>query len=370
VIARSTFSKWLTNPLIASRVLVFFVVATATVFGNRTGTFPPVADVNLPILYGFSRWDSNYFLDIAAYGYGGIQNGYSFRPLFPLILRAVYPILFWLDLRSAEVLAGFLWNIVATIIAAIYLEKLTGLLFGSAVSGRALLLLAVYPSTFFFSVIYSEATCILFIVTSLYCLESRRTLLAGGFGFMAGLARPEAFLLAIPFLVKALNEDQKAKKLIAGLSILSSVPAFAIYGYLQTGDLFVPLHSEMTGAKCTIFCFVSNPVYNFANTALPFTINLVVFILAVAFVIYPLLTRNSSSRTFPYYLWAFVLLAIMFYAGEVLSLARFALVVPPVFWAQAEYSLNHPRFFQGLVVVYSVMMCLATILWVNWYPML
>jgi len=360
----------LMNPLVASRLVVLFLVATGTLFGLPVGNTMTVPDVNLPILYGLARWDSGYYLGIATGGYAIFQHGYSFRPLFPLIIRIVYPVFFWLDVRSAEVAAGFLWNIVALGIAAVYLERLTKLLFGPMIASRTLLLLAVYPSTFFFSVIYSEATCILFIATSLYYLETRKILLAGGLGFLAGLARPEAFLVATPFLVKTLFEDQKLRKLVAGIGTLASVPAFAAYGYLQTGNIFVALQSEVTGSKCTILCFVSNPVFYFANYVLPYTINFVVFIIAVIFITVSLLRVNSSSKIFPYYLWAFILLAITFYSGELRSLARFALVVPPVFWAQAEYSMSHPRFFQALVVVYAVMMSLATILFVNWYPML
>src|SRR5437773_10777698 len=63
-------------------------------------------------------------------------------------------------------LAGFLWNLVAVGIAALYLERLTKQLLGPAIASSTLLLLAVYPSTFFFTVIYSEATCILFIAAS------------------------------------------------------------------------------------------------------------------------------------------------------------------------------------------------------------
>lgn len=367
---RSEFWKWLANPLVASRPIVLFLVAAGTVFGNSTGTLPPIPDVNLPVLYGLARWDSGFFLGIATGGFGVYQHGYSFRPLFPLIIRFLYPAFPWLDVKPAEVLAGFLWNLVALGIAAIYLERLSKLLFGPATASRTLLLLAVYPSTFFFTVIYSEATSILFIAMSLYYLETRRTLLAGGLGFLAGLARPEAFLVAIPFLVKVLFEDQKARKLMAGLAVAASVPAFAAYGYIQTGDILAPLHSEMTGVKCTILCFFNNPVYQIANGVMPYTINFVALILAVAFVAHPLVKGTASSRIFPYYLWAFVLLAIVFYSGEVRSFARFALIVPPVFWAQAEYSSNHPSFFQGLVLLYSIMMCLATILFVNWYPML
>ena len=365
----SELSKWLTNPLVASRPIVVLLVATATVFGIRAGV-DPVADVNLPILYGLARWDSYYYLRIATSGYGGFQHSYSFRPIFPLVIRLLYPRFPWLDTGSAEVLAGLLWNVVALGIAAIYLERLTKLLFGPGIASRALLLLAVYPSTLFFTVIYSEATAILFIAASLYYLETQRILLAGSLGFLAGLARPEAFLVAIPFLVKTLFEDRKIRKLAAGLAVLASVPAFALYAYSQAGDLFATFQSELTGPKCSILCFFNNPVYLFVTHVLPYSINFVAMFLAVVFVAYPLVKGRVSSRVFPYYLWAFILLAVTFYSGEVRSYARFALVVPPVFWAQAEYSLNHPRFFQGLVVVYSVMMTLSTILFVNWYPML
>jgi hypothetical protein len=209
-----------------------------------------------------------------------------------------------------------------------------------AIASSALLLLAVYPSTFFFTVIYSEATCILFIASSLYYLEKGRVLLAGGLGFLAGLARPEAFLVAIPFLLKGIFEDQKSKKLLAGFTVLTSVPAFAVYAYIQTGNVLAPLQSEATGPNCTILCFFNNPVYQVANGVLPYTINFVAMILAVIFVALPLIRGKVSLKLFPYYT-AFVLLAVVFYSGEVRSFARFALVVPPVLWAQAEYSMSH-----------------------------
>src|SRR2546422_10699785 len=148
---RKEFSRWLTNPLVASRALILFLVATVTVFGNRTGPLPPIGDVNLPVLYGLARWDSGYYLGIAADGYTVFQHGYSFRPLFPLAIRALYPAFPWLDVRSAEVLAGFLWNLVAVGIAAFYLERLTQQLLGPAIASSTLLLLAVYPATFFFT---------------------------------------------------------------------------------------------------------------------------------------------------------------------------------------------------------------------------
>jgi mannosyltransferase PIG-V len=365
-------SKWFVNPLVASRLIILFLLTTGTSFGYATGILPPIPDVSLPILYPLARWDSGYYLGIAEKGFGTFPDskGYVFRPLFPLVLRAVSLPFFWMDVRSAEVLGGFVWNLVALVVAGFYLEKLTRMLWGQTIANRSLLLLAIYPSTFFFSAIYPEATCILLIAASLYYLESGRLFLSSGLGFLAGLTRPEAFLLAIPFLVKALFEDKKIEKLIGGIAVLSSVPTFAIFGYLQTGNIFASLQAEQAWPKCTILCFVSNPVFRAAPSILPYAINFVTMTMAVIFIAYPLVLGKSSTKIFPYYLWALVLLATMFYVGEIRSWARFSLVVPPVFWAQAEYSLGRPRFFYALIASYSTMMAVAAILFVNWYPML
>jgi mannosyltransferase PIG-V len=362
----------LQSPPVASRALVVFLVATGTIFGYRTGGFPPIPDVNLPVIYGLARWDSGYYMGMATGGFGSFpeDKGYAFRPLFPIILRMTYPLFGLLDVRSAEVLAGFIWNTVALVVATVYLERLTTLLLGPQVASRTLLLLAVYPSSFFFSAIYPEATCILLIASSLYYLESGLVLRAGVLGFLAGLVRPETFLLSIPFLVKALMESRKLIQILAGTMVLLSVPLFALFSYFETGNLFVALDVERAWPKCAILCFLSNPVYHFATSDLAYSINFIAMTLAIALIIYPLLSRSASARTFPYYLWAFILLGTFFYVGEILSWARLMLVIPPIFWAQAEYSLNHPRFFQGLVVTYALMMSLATVLFVNWYPML
>src|SRR5256884_7594758 len=164
-----------------------------------------------------------------------------FGPSSHLQSEPLYPAFPWLDVRSAEVLAGFLWNLVAVGIAALYLERLTKQLLGPAIASSTLLLLAVYPSTFFFTVIYSEATCILFIAASLYNLEKGRILPAGGLGFLAGLARPEAFLVAIPFVLKGIFEDQKFRKLLAGFTVVVSVPSFGVYAFTLTVNILVAI---------------------------------------------------------------------------------------------------------------------------------
>src|SRR5207249_2627646 len=355
------------NSLVGSRIIVMLLIATGVAFGYRIGQFPPIPDVNIPILYGLARWDSGYYMGIATSGYGVFANNraYAFLPGFPLILRLLYPLLFWLDTAPAEVMAGFVWNLGAVALASVYLARLTRLIIGADVANRTLTLLAVYPSTLFLSAIYPEATALLLVVASLYYLERGKPLVASPLGFLAGIVRPEAFLLSVPIFVKALSEKRKLPMVLASIIVFLSAPAFAIFSYYTTGNLFTTLQVTRAWPICSVFCFANNPIFN-----LPFMINLVSISLAILFVVYSLVRPNVSTRTFPYYLWALITIVIVFYVGEMRSWSRLMLVLRAVFWARAEYSLTHPRLFHGFIVSYAVMMCLATILFVNWYSML
>src|SRR2546427_7675026 len=300
-------------------------------------------------------------MGIASSGYGAFADNraYAFLPGFPLILRLLYPLFFWLDIAPAEVMAGFVWNLVAVALASVYLAKLTRLILGPDVANRTLALLAVYPSTFFLSAIYPEATALLLIVASLYYLERGKPLVAAPLGFLAGLVRPESFLFSVPIFVKALSEKRKLRMLLASIIVFLSAPAFALFTYYGTGSLFTTLQVTRAWPICSVFCFANNPVFN-----LPFMINLVSISLAILFIVCSLVKPHASAGGFPYYLWSFIMIAIVFYVGELRSWARVMLVVPPFLWVQAEYSLHHPKLFVVLIVSFEVMMACDTVLFV------
>ncbi len=294
------------------------LVATGTLFGYRTGTFPPIPDVNLPALYGFARWDAGYYLGMAENGYGAFpqQQAYAFRPLFPLIIGALAPLFVGLDVRPAEVLAGFVWNLFAVVMIGFFLFRVTKILLGADVAGRTLLLLGIFPSTIFLSAIYTEATNLLLIVVSLYLLETDRVLLAGLTGFAAGMVRPETFLLSVPFFIRWLVEGHNAGMLVASISTFLSLPAFAVFSYYETGNFLLELQIQRAWPKCTLYCFLSNPIYQLSRDTLSFTINFATIALAVVFIAYPLLKGEASSKLLSYYLWAFILIAVVFYVGN------------------------------------------------------
>ncbi|XP_063244339.1 GPI mannosyltransferase 2 [Bacillus rossius redtenbacheri] len=122
-----------------------------------------VADDVVEVLFGgLLRWDAQYFLHIAKYGYT-YENCLAFFPLYPLLVRyfalllhhALYSVLSY---HSVVTISAVIINLVAFVQSAVVLFRL-GLcvLKDEAYSYKAAILYCVNPASIFFSAPYSES---------------------------------------------------------------------------------------------------------------------------------------------------------------------------------------------------------------------
>ncbi|MFZ0043536.1 MAG: hypothetical protein WAK93_19665, partial [Solirubrobacteraceae bacterium] len=93
------------------------------------------------------RYDSFWYLRIAAHGYGSIghQSSRAFLPLYPWLIRVFG------FLTGSEVTAGITISMVSFAVALVLLHKLTESELGRAAADTTVLLLAFAPLSFFFS---------------------------------------------------------------------------------------------------------------------------------------------------------------------------------------------------------------------------
>ncbi|XP_067004864.2 GPI mannosyltransferase 2 [Anabrus simplex] len=128
-------------------------------------------DVVVRLLFGgLIRWDAQYFMHIALYGYT-YENCLAFFPLFPLVVRLLAGILSFIlyiffSQYSIYVLSAVLINVVCFVKSAVVLHDLSlQVLKDSHLAYIAALFYCINPASIFFTAPYSET---LFALLSFY----------------------------------------------------------------------------------------------------------------------------------------------------------------------------------------------------------
>ncbi|MCS7056273.1 MAG: hypothetical protein NZM18_08915 [Thermoflexales bacterium] len=181
---------WLAQPAIA------FVVSRAALFtaGIVGDVLLPteeghwVADPNSTFLSLWAKWDSQWYVQIARDGYWFQplrQSNVAFFPLYPLAMRLLAPLV-----GENLVLAGFLISNAAFLLALIFLYRLTELeLADRASARRTVFYLALFPTAFFFSAVYTESLFLLLSVATMYFARRQYWLAAALTGMLASATR-------------------------------------------------------------------------------------------------------------------------------------------------------------------------------------
>jgi Gpi18-like mannosyltransferase len=130
---------------------------------------------------------------------------------------------------------------VAFILALLAIHRLTYRVFGDRESARrAVLYLAVFPFSLFFTRVYAESVFLLTSVLAVSRAHEGRWVRAGLWGALATLARPNGILIGLPLVLLALAGRPTARVVARRWALLLPVPlAMAAYGtfvYTLSGD--------------------------------------------------------------------------------------------------------------------------------------
>ncbi|HEY9374939.1 MAG TPA: hypothetical protein VIU94_41865, partial [Streptomyces sp.] len=153
-----------------------------------------------------TSWDSDWYIRIAAHGYGrilhwpdgAVQSDLAFFPLYPGLVRAVSGVL-----PVAGGTAGLLVSWTAAAAAAWGVYVVGERLHGRTTATWLVLLWGLLPHSIVLSMAYTEPVMTAFAAWSLYALLTRRWWWAGGLAVLAGLSRPSGIAVAAAVLAAA-----------------------------------------------------------------------------------------------------------------------------------------------------------------------
>ncbi len=238
------------------RVAVYFVAALIMAIQTGDGGSFSFAD----FLNGWRKWDASHYIKIAENGYANaveacetcknalLQKGVSedvmvngqhlflvFFPLYPWLMRGLAFVL-----HNTE-LAGLVVSSLTYALGCVYTYRLIRLDYSEGVAQNTVVLMSLFPFSFFYGGIMTEGLFLLLSAATLYYIRRHKWWMAILCGALATMTRTQGVLLGIPAGIEWLlqyqpvtlwkNRDFKGIRnfLLRGASLFLMLVGYGIY---------------------------------------------------------------------------------------------------------------------------------------------
>ncbi|MDQ6764549.1 MAG: glycosyltransferase family 39 protein [Verrucomicrobiota bacterium] len=259
-------------PVVVTRAMLIFVAWLSLLLQpypvngqweiGADGATVPVEDRPLsdsPLFVNiFARWDAGWYFSLARDGYSfvpGKQSNTAFFPIYPLLIHAVHSV--WPGESNGSWMAsGIVASHAALLAGVIYLFLLVRMEFDREIASRTVFYLLIFPTTLFFSAVYSEATFLAVSVAALYYARKQSWWLAGLFGGVAVLTRSQGIVLGAPLAFEYFRQRNfDIRKVRLNVLALGFVPlalvGFLLYMRAHTGNAFATRDAQFVWAGTT-----------------------------------------------------------------------------------------------------------------------
>ena len=251
-----------------------------------------------------------------------------------------------------------------------YFRALLAMDFGEDLISRTITYLLIFPTTFFFSGVYSESLFLALTAAAFYYARTNRWLLACILAALATLIRSQGMILALPLLIEYLHERNfRLQKIGWNITAFALVPtallAFALFLKLKFGSWTVMFdvqgiwerHLMWPWHPLAWFLRYAPPLSPEHHDKLDFGFLLVPLGAAIAG-----LTRLRIS--YSAYIWT----SVGFFScwGMIGSIPRFDLVIFPLFIVLALIGARSRAFHLGYVVASSMLAALFMVMYSQW----
>jgi hypothetical protein len=352
-----SWPRWIVRPVViylASRVLAWATLVVTTIF------------THVSVAGEIDRWDTRWFIRAAQFGWPSqlphrhghvAANTIAFLPLFPLSFR-------WLShLTGLSLLAaGVTITSVSGLTATIGVWMLIRAYADRDAADRGTLLVAMFPGSWGFCMVYSEGLVVTFVAFGLLALMRRRWLLAGVLGMLATATSPIALAFVISGLWCAYREirtNRNWRSLLAPVLTPLGFLAYQIWLWVHTGTPSAWRLTERGGWKSypslayagrTVGVFLRDPIATNKTDDLLF-VGTVLTVIAVVVAI-------RSRLPMPVLLYGLVAAGMAFVSAPVGLRPRFMFLAFPLIIAVATRLRG--RAYVWLLTTSMVLLVFAT----------
>jgi hypothetical protein len=276
-----------------------------------------------------NRWDAAWYLDIAQNGYylrgEGQQANVVFFPLYPMLVRLAGYLT-----GGNLVLAGWIVSSIFLALAVAMLTRLTQEFHSDIEPTQPALFLLAFPTAFYLNAVYTESLFLFLSLSVVYFALQRHFILAGACAALASATRVAGVFLFVVLVVEFVQAYGWRALFSVRVWPLALAPigitVFFIHHWIEFGDFFLYLQVQKTFGRD----FKSDLAEYLVVRNHP---DLVHTLLDLSFTLLAIIFALVALRRFrlSYGLYMLVSLAVALSTGTALGIARYAMVMFPIY---------------------------------------
>ncbi len=204
----------------------------------------------LPQLFAWANFDGEHYLSIAIIGYKGLEQ--AFFPVYPKLIsimaqpfynqidlvKDLFPALFYSTFFGLFIANLFLW------LSLFLLWDLLKIDYPQRIVTLTIILILIFPTSFFLGAVYSESTYLLLSVATFYFARKKRWFWACLFGLIASATRIFGILFLPALIIEAWQQKESAKKAWWILFVPFGLFLYMYYQYISVGDPLAFYHLQ------------------------------------------------------------------------------------------------------------------------------
>ena len=201
----------------------------------------------------YKTFDAQHYLYLAEKWYSKkpIQQN-AFFPLFPFLIK-VFSIFtrsfFW-----SGIILSNIFSLVALYFLFLYLRETKREII------PIFILLLSFPSSFFFTRIYTESLFFLLLVLFMYAIRKKMKFLVFFVSLLLPLSRPQGVVVGVvAFFMYIFNKEKRQLFLASLLGFATGGIVYVLVMYLSAGDIFAALHAQKLYPRVNPLEMLMNP---------------------------------------------------------------------------------------------------------------
>jgi Gpi18-like mannosyltransferase len=323
------------------------------------------------------RYDAIHYINIARVGYAALEPGdLNYPPLYPYLTRFFSYFTF-----GEETLAGLLVSTIAMVFAFVLLYELIITRFQNPRLAReTLLILGIYPTSFFFFGPYTEALFLLITIVFFMSVTYQRWILAGICVTLASVARLQGLVLILPLIIEIYRNHtyrsiQEISRPLLGLAIAPL--GFAAFYFWRASLNLASMTASFREFSKIAFVDPLTGVYlagkQLLSTGNPLVFTELLSALIFCCLIIWMLFQPRFRKHYDLMIYSAGLMLVFlskhgFIADPMPSMNRYVLSIFPAFIALAFILLKSPNWFAKFYHLVSLSLLLfACVLYGLWF---